>query len=123
MGMQVLTTSSEEDAQLDSYMMLRGASADDLTKIDFWNAIYGDNQRHEYVLDDLDPMPAAYYQAVALDGQGFIIRSSDIVHLTMPMRRNPVKVYPNPALLQVHIDLVIQLTFRLLQQEVQQQVS
>ncbi|MFK8057345.1 MAG: HYR domain-containing protein, partial [Saprospiraceae bacterium] len=104
MGLQTLTTSSEEDPQVDSYLLLRGASADDLSKIDFWSAVYGDNQRHEYTVDDLDPMSSAYYQSVALDDQGLILRTSNIVHLTMPTRRDPINVFPNPAQNVVHVD-------------------
>ena len=104
-GQHLLTASSEEDPEIDSYLMLRGASADDLSKIDFWDALYGDGARHDYNIADNDPMTSAYYQAVALDDQGFAIRVSNIVYLTMPTRRDPVKVYPNPARHQVHVDL------------------
>jgi len=103
-GQHVLTTSSEEDPEVASYLMLRGASPDELTKVDFWDALYGDGNRHEYDLIDTDPLVSAYYQAIALDDQGFMLRSSNIVHLTMPIRRGPVKVYPNPAINVVYID-------------------
>ena len=49
-------------------------------------------------------MISAYYRAVALDDQGLILRLSNIVHLTMPVRRGPVKVYPNPATHEVYVD-------------------
>ncbi len=103
-GMHTLTTTSVEDPQVDMYMMLRGASADDLTKIDFWQATFGNNELREYETEDLDPMPSAYYQAVALDDRGFIIRSSNVIQLTMPTRRDPVKVFPNPAVHEVYVD-------------------
>jgi len=103
-GQHLLATTSEEDPAIDSYILLRGASADDLTKIDFWDALFGDGNTHAYTQTDTDPMISAFYQAVALDDHGFIIRSSNIVQLTMPMRRDPVKVYPNPVRHQIHVD-------------------
>jgi len=105
LGLHYLTTSSEEDPEVASYLMLRGVSPTDLSKIDFWDALYGDGNRHDYDLIDNDPVFSAYYQAVALDDQGFILRSSNIVHLTMPVRRGPVKVYPNPARHEVYVEL------------------
>ncbi|MFK8056605.1 MAG: GEVED domain-containing protein [Saprospiraceae bacterium] len=108
-GQHLLTTSSEEDPEIASYLMLRGVSPDDLSKIDLWDALYGDGNRHDYDLMDTDPALSAYYQAVALDDQGYMVRTSNIVHLTMPVRRGPVKAYPNPARDAVYIDLGPQL--------------
>ena len=105
LGQQLLTVFSEEDPQIDSYMMLRGVSMDQLTKLDFWDALYGDGIQHNYNLVDSDPMLSAYYQAVALDDQGFAIRSSNIIYLTMPPRRGTIKVYPNPAFDVIHVEL------------------
>jgi hypothetical protein len=105
MGQNILTASSLEGPEVDAYLMLRGASPDDLTKIDFWDALYGDGGVHDYVLTDDDPLLSAYYQAVALDDQGYMLWVSNVVYLEMPVRRDPVKVYPNPAQHHVTIDL------------------
>ncbi len=104
-GQQLLTATSVEDPEIDSYMMLRGVSQHELTKIDFWDALYGDRSEHDYNLADNDPMISAYYQAVALDDQGYAIRASNIIYLTMPSRRGTVKAYPNPARDLIHIEL------------------
>jgi len=92
-----LTTSSLEEPSIASYLLLRGASADDLTKIDRWQAVARDGARHTYTYDDSDPLLAAYYQAVSLNADGYILLRSNIVYLELPVRRGPVSLYPNPA--------------------------
>ena len=103
-GMNTLTVTSDDGPDIHAYQLLRGASPDDLTKLDFWSAIFGNDDRKEFVRDDFDPMFSAYYQAVALGDQGQVIRTSNVIQLTMPVRRDPVLVFPNPAVHEIYVD-------------------
>ena len=96
-GVPQLTTSSLEEPQIARYFLLRGETADDLTKLDQWLATARDGDRHSYDYDDTDPLIAAFYQAVALDADGHLVRRSNVVYLELPVRKIPVRLFPNPA--------------------------
>ena len=100
-----LFVDSQEDGQVASYVMLRGDDEDNLSKYFDFDADYQDGLQHTYQHTDDDPMLSAFYQAVALDRQGYVLRMSNIIQLNLTSRRGPISTYPNPVRKNLIVDI------------------